>query len=336
MKDPKASYWKKKLNAEIKKRVTDEMFLEEIRQIIFSVKPLPPLEPASHEGAHRPHEAVLLFSDCQIGERVQNKETGFGEYNFKVFGRELERLYVSLMNIIEIHRKDYPVENLNIFMLGDIVEGTGNIFRGQGARIVTDVVEQCLDVGVPLITSFIQSLSRHFKNVKITCVPGNHGRLRKKDEDLTHTNWDYVSYRVLQMTTKEIPNVMWDITKQAWKLTKIFNWQFYLEHGDNINRYMQIPWYGFERRDGKLTLMHQMKQRIFHYYCIGHLHEPFEWQRPEGERICNGTFAVANPYALHKLAVSVHPIQKLFFVHPRVGKVCSYNIRLDLPRKYVK
>ena len=75
---------------------------------------------------------------------------------------------------------------------------------------------------------------------------------------------------------------------------------------------------------------------MYHYYLIGHHHEPFEWVRPEGERICNGTFVGANAFAGKSLATLVHPIQKLFFVHPEMGKVCSYNIRLDPPREYVR
>lgn len=67
-----------------------------------------------------------------------------------------------------------------------------------------------------------------------------------------------------------------------------------------------------------------------------HHHEPFEWVRPEGERICNGTFVGGNAFASQQLATMVHPIQKLFFVHPEMGKVCSYNIRLDPPREYVE
>ncbi len=331
-----AKFWKRKYEKERSLRLCEEDFIEQLKSILSTIKPLPPLTDYVPKGSHKPHEAVLLFSDSQIGEKVQSKETGFWDYNLEVFQQELRNLYVAINNIVGIHRNDYRVDKLNIFFLGDLVEGTGNIYRGQGARIVTDVVEQAIDIGLPEIARFIQGLATNFKEIYITGVVGNHGRLRRRGEDLTYVNWDYVIMKMLEHIVGQIPNVKCDITKTWWKIVEVQGWKFYLEHGDQLIRYMQIPWYSMERRDGKLTLKHQARNEMFHYYCIGHHHEPFEWIRPEGERICNGTFVGGNALAGHRLATVVHPIQKLFFVHPEMGKVCSYNIRLDPPREYVK
>ena len=167
--------WKRRFTREQKKHWKEEDFIEEVKGILSVVKPLKPFKQIIPKGHHKAHEAVLMFSDLQIGEKVQKKETGFFDYNFKVFKKELKNLFVAINNIVNIHRKDYKVDKLNIFMLGDLVEGTGNIYRGQGSRIVTDVIEQALDVGIPEITRFVQGLAANFKEVYVTGVVGNHG-----------------------------------------------------------------------------------------------------------------------------------------------------------------
>lgn len=325
--------WKKRFTQEQKKRWTEEDFVAECKDILATVKPLKPLKIPEPKGNWRPHHAVLMFSDCQIGEKVQKKETGYQDYNMKVFEKELERLYSGLIHITNIHRHAYKVPRLHILGCGDYIEGTGNIFRGQGSRIVTDVVEQALDCGVPLISNFIRSVARHFDEVIVDSVMGNHGRLRKKDEDLMYANWDYVMMRMIKEVLRDIPNIKMNVDKCWWKIVNIQGWKFYLEHGDAIQKYMRLPWYGIARADGDTTMMLQAMGKTYDYYCLGHFHEPFTWDRPHGQRICNGTFASGNQFAMHKLKVTVRPTQMFFLVHPKTGAVGHYPIRLDFKRQ---
>lgn len=150
-----------------------------------------------------------------------------------------------------------------------LVEGTGNIFRGQGSRIVTDVVEQALDVALPEITRFIQGLAANFKEVYFTGVVGNHGRPRKCGEDLAYVNWDYVVMKMLQHMVGPIPNVKSDIDKVWWRIAEVAGWRFYMEHGNQIVRYQQLPWYGMQRRDGMKTMQLQAVGKSYTYYVMG-------------------------------------------------------------------
>jgi hypothetical protein len=235
------NHWKRLHSRELKKRMTEETFVEECKDVLSVAEPLVSYPKPSSKGGWKPHDGVLLFSDCQIGEKIQKKETGYQDYNFKVFDKELKNLYLGLVNITNIHRHAYKVDTLNILGLGDYVEGTGNIFRGQGSRIVTDVVEQALDKGVPLIADFFRNLARNFREVNVYSVVGNHGRLRKKDEDLSYANWDYVLMRMVKEVLRDIPNVKMFVEKCWWRIVDIQGWQFYMEHGDAIQKYMRLP-----------------------------------------------------------------------------------------------
>jgi len=330
-----AKHWKQKSEKEFRKRIKEEDMIEDLRGMLSVAKPLKALPRAKLKTKHKQQEAVLLFSDAQIGERTQKKETGYVDYNVDIFKKEVERLYTSILNILERHRKDCPIEKLNILMLGDVIEGTGNIFRGQGSRIETDVVEQVLTYGIPIITNFIRSMARYFKEIYVPCIVGNHGRIRNKGEDLAYVNWDYVCYQFIKQVLSDIPNVKIEADKCWWKIVDIQKWKFYLEHGDAVQRYMRMPWYGMQRSDGETLMMMQSMKKTYHYYIMGHHHEPFEWDRPVGERICNGTFARGNAFAMRYLKSTVRPTQKFFFVHPEIGITARYNIRLDMKKEYI-
>lgn len=327
-------YYKSHYGQELKKRYNNERFIEEIKSSLSVIKPLKPYTYKTLETEHEPQDLVLLFSDTQIGEKVQKKETGYADYNIDIFKERLENLYISILNITERHRKDCPIDTLNVFMLGDMVEGR-QIYRGQSARITTDVVEQMFE-GQEAIANFLRSLAPRYKKINVPTVPGNHGRIGRKDEELTYANWDYVMYRNMAQILSNVKNIEFNTDQTWWKIVDVQGWKFHLEHGDNTPKYLRMPWYGIQRNDGETLMMMQALNKSYDYYVTGHFHEAFEWDRPRGERIGNGSFCSGNQFAMSKLKVTTRPTQKLFGVHKEVGITFRYNIRLDLPKKYIK
>lgn len=328
-------FYKQKYGEEKHKRLSEEKLLEQLKTVLSVQKPLKHLYKPPKKKIHAPQEAILLFSDCQVGEKIQKKETGFLEYNIDIFAQRLNKLYSSLLNIIARHRKDHPIYNLNIFMLGDIVEGR-KIFTGQSARITTDIVEQMFK-GQALIANFLRSLAPHFQKVKIWCIPGNHGRVgEKRGEELAYVNWDHILYRNLEQILSQINNIHFNINQQWWQIVDIFGWKFYLEHGEMLKKYWGISWYSMERRDNRILQMMRSLKRDYDYYIVGHLHESFEWDKGRGERIGNGAFVSGNPFAMRELGLITRPTQKLFGIHKEVGITWRYNIRLDFGKSYIK
>lgn len=323
-----AKHYERRWKREREKRWTEDKLVEELKGVQSVVKPLKPYAIPKIPEGHREQELVMLFSDCQIGEKIQKKETGYRDYNIDIFKDRLKQLYDSTMNITERHRKDCTINNMNVFMLGDLVEGS-KIFRGQGARIVTDEVEQMFE-GQEMITNFLRSLTRHFKEINVACVYGNHGRVNeRKDQDLGYVNWDYIMYKNIGQMLSGIPNVNMKVDKKWWRIEEVLGWKFYMEHGDRIKKYLTIPWYGLERGDNRILKMMRLMDKDYDYFVIGHHHVPFECDANRGERICNGTFSSGNPFAMRELKVAARPTQKLFGVHPEVGISFRYNVRLD-------
>jgi len=321
-------YFQEKLRREQEKRYNEENLIEELKTVLSVARPLKAFPRKSFKGEHQEQEAVLLFSDCQIGEKIQKKETGYLDYNIEIFEERLKRLYNSVLNIINRHRKDCDINNLNIFMLGDLVEGNGNIYRGQAPRLATDVVEQVFN-GQQMIADFLRSMARYFEKIVVSCIVGNHGRLRGKDEDLEYVNWDYVLYRNLQQILSRVKNIEFRVDKRWWRIEEVQGWKFYMEHGDRIKKYMTIPWYSAERVDNRVLKMLRAMNKDYDYFVFAHHHTSIEWDAGVGERICNGAFTSGNPYAMRELKVVSRPTQKMFGVHKEVGITWRYNIRLD-------
>jgi len=172
-------------------------------------------------------------------------------------------------------------------------------------------------------------LAKHFDNINVPCVVGNHGRVGQKDYNLSHVNWDYIIYKNLEQILSPQKNIKFDIGKEWYKIVSIQGWKFYIEHGDRIKSYMNVPWYSVERIDNRISKMLGLKNESYQYFLIGHHHVPFEWDVNNGERICNGTFSAGDPYAMKELRVLSRPTQKFFGVHKQKGITWRYNIRLD-------
>lgn len=270
--------------------------------------------------------AVAMLSDAQIGECILPEETGgLGEYNIKIFEQRLRTNFEALVRVVELHRKVSPIRKLVIPLLGDIIDGH-NIYKGHNANLELNAVDQLLQ-GVVLIAQYILSLSAHFEEIELVCIPGNHGRIGEGEK--FHVNWEYIFYCLLEEKLRDHKQIKFIRPKAWWAIHNILGWNFFMVHGDDINRYFGIPWYGTEKAAGRWATMFKDMDTSFQYILMGHHHTPFSWDLQAGlEVFCNGTFVQGNIYAAKKLQLRGEPTQWLFFVHPEHGVAARYKLRL--------
>lgn len=315
-------------NRRLRGQLLDEdHFIERTRDVIASIDPperFPIIKPIKNE--YTPQSLVILFSDAQVGELVELEETQLGEYNIEIFEQRVKIYYDSIMSITNRERLTTPINEAHIFFIGDIVEGE-RIYRGQGARIQTNLVDQFFR-GMSITSRFVSELSANFDTVNISCIAGNHGRVGKKDEAKFYVNWDYMLYRYMADTLSTLDNISWTIPKSWWTIAEVEGFRFYLTHGDDLVRYMGVPWYAMERADGRTTKMLQMIGQEYDHMVIGHHHQAIMWDAGPGERIVNGSFSSANYYAAKKMHLMTHPRQVIFGVHPDRGITFRYFIGL--------
>ncbi len=317
-----------------KRRTLYEIIGENILRAVQAFPPpkAPKPDPLRFRRKHEPEEMVLLFSDSQIGQLVDQKESGgLGAYNVDIFLEHLEFLKISLKKIFEIHLDNTPYLVFNIFFLGDIVEGS-TIFPGQERQTDMHVVEQVM-FAVDKIAEFVAWIAALYPwKIRCYCVVGNHGRVGKKSEQSPLNNFDVLVYNYISEKLKNYPSVEFHISRSWWMLVERMKHLFLLVHGDDIRAWMGIPYYGIERSESRYQKMIGGAGEGFHYFCCGHHHQE---AAIKSRIFVNGSWVGGSEFSIKTLQVASPPSQLLFSVHPLFGVTWERNLRLQDPEKRV-
>jgi hypothetical protein len=141
-----------------------EKIRKEIPSVVKSISlPVPKIP---QRGKFDEEEFVLLISDIQIGHKTKT-------FNIEVAKKRGEILIEGLAKITAIHRASHPVNNINLFLLGDNLhnETLGRFLNLDEFDVV--VKKQVFDGAIPIISRLISFCARNFKQVNIWAVRGN-------------------------------------------------------------------------------------------------------------------------------------------------------------------
>ena len=311
----------------VKERGRTELMCDAVREAIAVLPPFPIPEFKPIDSEYDDEDAVLLISDCQIGQVVDPEETGgLGEYNLEVFKQRRRALTKSVRKIVKIHSNAYNVRRLFVPFLGDIVEND-IIFRGQKDYVDADVVSQVF-VAADEFCSMLTELVQDFEEIHVIGIGGNHGRTGRKGENRTWVNWDYIAYKFMEERLRNQARIKFYIPKSWWTLLEVRGHSFLLLHGDDIRAWNSLPYYGIDRADARWTKMLQVNQLSYEYMLIGHHHNSATIDSPVGEKIVNGCWPGGSQYSLKQLNTSSKPSQWFFGVHERRG--ISWRYKIDL------
>jgi len=115
----------------------------------------------------------------------------------------------------------------------------------------------------------------------------------------------------------------------SWSMgLSIYDWNFVLNHGDDIRSWNSIPWYGIERKTRRLNAIGAVTGNIPNYFLFGHFHNMATQQHTTGETILNSSWMATDEYALNSLGAFSEPFQWLFGVHPQYGITWRLPIKL--------
>jgi len=286
----------------------------------------------SHNHNYSEETIVVMISDIQAGTYITKESTGgLNEYNWEILEKQFDSLYYGLEEIVMRHKKVAPINNLHVHLLGDIVEGW-DIFKGQTHSIDHDIAHQLLDI-IDLITNFLDRTRVLFKNIHVVGVPGNHGRIGKRGENLHYVNYDYIVYMLVKKLLSNYPEFTWQVTQSWWQIDKIYDFNFLLFHGDDIKSWQGIPYYGIDRAAKNYRELLELLGIKYDYMEIGHFHMPSELAGVTTEKFINGCWPGGTIFSMKGLGAANTPIQKLFAVHPKQGVTYRYPIRLQISEK---
>lgn len=275
-------------------------------------------------GRFTPETAVAVFADWQLGKVTP-------DYNSSVLEDRIDLYTEKLLEITEIQRKHHNVDNLHVWLLGDIVEGE-EIFPGQSHLIDSGLYRQVGVNGPKVLSKFLYTALENFENVHVTGVIGNHGsvggRLRKLYDP--ETNMDRLLYKIVSLIFENNERITFDIPdgrgeRNFYAIDKIGNYKTLLIHGDQLPSPSSIPSYKSKILSWKDSGIPEHFDDVF----MGHYHQQFKMSLGSTILRISGSPESFNTYAQEYFFSMSRPSQQLMFVHPERGITSEYTIWLD-------
>lgn len=200
------------------------------------------------------NDLIISLSDFHLGISTDNY---FGKYNSDVAAERLQQYLQKIIKIRDLHES----ENAYVCLLGDILNGEIHFTTQlENRENVTEQVQKSAE----LISAFVYELSKHFRNVYVNGVAGNHSRTSFKDQCLRGNRLDNLIPWYMKAKLSSVDNVVF-IDDKNYDATigccEIRGNKYLLVHGD-YDSYS-------EKGVSKLVLMLGYKPTAILY---GHLH----------------------------------------------------------------
>lgn len=277
-------------------------------------------------------DAVLLLSDEHADSVISTAGTwGLEYYDFNIFRCRACRLVNTIKKYVSVHLPMHKFDRLWIFKLGDALQG--DIHNASLKNHFQNTIKAALATG-DVEAQMVQHLVPFFPGgVHVIGVPGNHTRRllagTKKNYNDPHDNFDYLV--MTQMATRlqdEIRegtvSVICPDSFTAYVEVRGKIWS--LNHGDEVRGFAGHPWYGFSRRNNRVQALVARKDMRVKYFCYGHYHTQVEMQEADSESLHAGNWTLTDHYAIDSLAAGSEPIQPLYVVDDKYGRVMSIPI----------
>jgi len=143
------------------------------------------------------NDLLVILSDLHIGAEHYSFT---GCYNSDIAKERLQKYLDEIINIKNIHNS----ENCYVTILGDNI--SGSIHKTIAVSNRENVIEQVKMVS-ELISNFVYELSKHFNNVYVNSVNGNHSRLERKEDAMKDERLDSIPIWFAKNKLEHIVNI---------------------------------------------------------------------------------------------------------------------------------
>lgn len=270
--------------------------------------------------------AVLLWGDSHIGKKNifydLELRKNVTTYSTAIFVEEANRLVDSIHQVIQLLSNTYKIPKLYVYFIGDIIDND-LIFKGQRFFIDACAGEQ-LWIGVKVISDVLSALLEIFEEIEVVSVPGNHGRKAFYEAQPTSNNFDYHLMKIIDVVFKSNDRINFIIPNSWNYLHKIYDWKYYLHHGNDIYSWMSLPYYGIVRKSKA-----RMNEINFDKEIIGHFHTDMKIPvSSKAETIVNASWINRENFAWEKFGVYSKATQRFFGVNKKRPETWSFKLDL--------
>ena len=247
-----------------------------------------------------------------------------------VYAKRMDTMFDSIMTIITLHRKMYPINILRIVNTGDNTQGENPYQGSKVGTINMGARDQTTKLAYPAWVRLIASLRQEFAVVELDGWGGNHSRDLLAPETSTE---DFRLYDLLRAYFEGKKGIIINIHEQFGEVIDINGFRFFCAHFDGIPCQQGVPFFAVDRR----IKSWYMQFGGFNYALGGHFHKRFGDEISSViEYMFTSTLVSDDDWALKKLGISSHPSQNIFGVHPTMGVTWRYALQVDkkfLPKK---
>lgn len=139
-------------------------------------------------------DMIICLSDLHIGQNTES-------YNSDVAKERLDKYLAQLIKI----QKRNSAKNAYVLLMGDII--SGNIHLTVQLQNRENAVEQVVKAS-ELVSDFLYELSKHFENVFVNSVSGNHSRINLKENVLRNERLDSLIPWYCKAKLEHIDNIV--------------------------------------------------------------------------------------------------------------------------------
>lgn len=268
-----------------------------------------------------PWEMVAVLSDAHATEAWTEAQTdGLSSYDFETFCRNLWFFGEEIVRFAKESRPLYGLDTLHVDMLGDIFHGT--------LRIEDEVKNDFPTVPglantAHVLWQWLVKLAEDFKEIRCTCLAGNHGRLHQKPQAKRYveTNYDTLIYLTLRNNARLLgveERIRFTIPESRIHTITRCGHRVLMAHGDHIsggNSIANIPIYGLSRdmlgqlKKDIAKIRRQGSGKSVSLIEIGHFHQA---NFLEDCLLMNGALCPPSPWAVDVRRASGEPKQWIY------------------------
>lgn len=143
------------------------------------------------------NDLFVSLSDFHLGLTVNN---AFGQYDSDIAAYRLHKYAEEIIRIRDIT----SAENCYVGILGDVVSGEIHLTTQLENR---ENLTQQIQKSAELLSAFVYELSKHFRNVYVNSVSGNHSRTTLKDNCKRDNRLDDIIPWYIEAKLSHIDNV---------------------------------------------------------------------------------------------------------------------------------
>lgn len=322
------------LNAAARDHGIFKAIVQELEPRIIAMNGLYPQQPTGLPTRDIIEEHLVIhLSDGHHDQVIHPHECGgLEDYNFWVSCRRAETYVDASLKWTQTTLSNFRFKRATILAYGD--HTSGEIHGAVGRSQFRNQFRNSLAIG-QLHALMIRDWASYIPQVDVIYVPGNHGRRsHKKDYHGAWDNWDYLVAETARMHCRNIDNVSFSIPDAFAANVEIEGIGFQIAHGDDINSSMGIPWYGLQRRAGRLMALNYTAANFaprIRYFCCGHFHKPGTIGDMDGELIVNGPWPATDAYCFNRFSGFTEPQQLIHGVNEKYGVTWRLPIRLRTP-----